>query len=258
MAKITSLIEMKNYVLIQLGYPVINIEISDNQLEQAIEDTIQDVQRYLFDEATYRDYFLFQTSAGIQDYHVSAVRDYRTGASLNNVVAVWDFSVSFGADGINTLFSPQHILLYNQYVNQGSYPGGPNQGGCGLVLAGYESAMQYLEMINEKFGKMYTVDYIPGQEILRVTPTPNQALIGVLIIWRAEAAQNLYNHPFVKKIAVARAGQRWCRNLSKYNGSLPDGLTINVEGYLSDYKEQEEKYIDRLYDESSPPDFFVA
>lgn len=258
MARITTLTEMKNYVLVKLGYPVINIEISDDQLETEIEDTIMDVQRYLYDEGTYRDYFLLQTSAGVQDYPVSAVRDYSTSATLDNVQHVWDFSVSFGADGINTLFSPSHILLYNQYVNQGNYPGGPNAGGCGLILSNFQTAMQYLDMINEMFGKMYTVDYIPGQDILRITPTPDQAVIGVLTLWRAEAAQNLYNHPIVKKIAVARAGQRWCRNLLKYGGSLPDGLTINVDGYLSDYKEQEEKWMERLYEESHPPDFFVA
>jgi len=258
MAKITTLTGMKNYVLTKLGYPVINIEISDSQLEQAIEDTIQDVQRYLYDEGTYRDYFMLQTSAGVQDYAVSAIRDASTSATLDNVQHVWDWSISFGLDGINTLFSPAHILLYNQYVEQGSYPGGPGAGGCGLVLSNYQSAMQYLDMINEMFGKMYSVDYIPGQDILRITPTPDQVLIGVLILWRAESAQNLYNHPMVKKIAEARAGIRWCRNLLKYGGTMPDGLNINVDGYLSDYKEQEEKWLDRLYDESHPGDFIVA
>lgn len=257
MARIETLTQMKNYVLTKLGYPVINIEISDAQLEQEIEDTIQDVQRYLYDEGTYRDYFLLQTSAGVQDYAVSAVRDYTTSATLDNVQHVWDFSVSFGMDGINTLFSPAHILLYNQYVEQGSYPGGPGAGGCGLVLANYYTAMQYLDLINEMFGKMYSVDYIPGQQIIRITPTPSEALIGVLILWRAEAAQNLYNNPLVKKIAVARAGMRWCRNLLKYGGQLPDGLTINVDAYLQDYKADEEKWLDRLYDESHPPDFIV-
>jgi len=258
MAKITTLTGMKDYVLVQLGFPVINIEISDDQLENAIMDTIQDTNRYLYDEGTYRDYFLLQTSAGVGDYPVSAVRDYSTGATLDNVQFAWDFSVSFGADGINTLFSPAHILLYNQYVNQGSYPGGPGQGGCGLILAGYQSAMMYLDQINEMFGKMYSVDYIPGQEVLRITPTPDAAVIGVLTLWRSESAQNLYNHPIVKKIAVARAGIRWCRNLMKYGGTLPDGLTINVDGYLSDYKEQEEKWMERLWEESHPPDFIVA
>ena len=257
MAKIVDLNGMKSYVLRQLGYPVINIEIADDQLEQAIEDTVQDFQRYNYDEGTFRDYFMFQTSAGVQDYPVSAVRDATTSATLDNVQAVWDFNVSFGMDGINTLFSPAHILLYNQYVEQGSYPGGPGSTG-GLVLSNYQTAMMYLEEINNMFGKMYTVDYLPGRDVLRVTPTPNEILIGVLIIFRKEYAYNLYNNPLVKKLAVARAGIRWGRNLNKYGGQMPDGLTINSSEIISEYKEEQDKWLERMWEESHTPDFFIA
>lgn len=260
MAKITNLTEMKNYILTQLGFPVINIEISNEQLEQAINDTIMDFQRYNYDEGSYRDYFIFQASAGVQDYPVSSVRDYSTSAQLDNVEFIWDFSISFGADGINTLFSPTHVLLYDQYVNQGAYPGGPGSIGSsfGLTLASYSTAMVYLDMINEMFGKMYSVDYLPGREVIRITPTPSQDLVGVLILWRKEYTHYLYNNPLVKKLAVARAGIRWCRNTLKFAGTMPDGLTNNLETYLSDYKAEEEKWLERMWDESEPPDFIVA
>ena len=258
MAKITNLTEMKNYILTQLGFPVINIEISDTQLEQAIYDTCQDFQRYNYDEGSFRDYFLFQTSAGQMDYPISACRDYATSAVLENVQHAWELSIAFGADGINTLFSPTHILLYDQYVNQGGYPGGPGSiGGTGLTLTNYSTAMVYLDMINEMFGKMYQVDYLPGREVIRITPTPTEALVGVLIFWKREYAENLYNNPLVKKVSVARAGMRWGRNLSKYGGTLPDGLTINADAIISEYKEMEEKWLERFWDESEPPDFQV-
>lgn len=257
--KITNLTEMKNYVLIQLGWPVINIELSNDQLEQAIIDTTVDFQRYNYDEGSFRDYFLFQTSAGQMDYPVSSCLEYGTSATLENVQHTWELSIAFGADGINTLFSPAHILLYDQYVNQGGYPGGPGSvGGTGLTLTNYSTAMVYLDMINEMFGKMYQVDYLPGREVIRITPTPSEAVVGVLIFWRREYAENLYNNPLVKKVAVARAGIRWGRNLSKYGGTMPDGLTINAQDIIAEYKEMEEKFFDRFYDESHPPDFIVA
>lgn len=258
MAKINNLTEMKNYILTQLGYPVINIELSDTQIEQAIYDTVQDFCRYNYDEGTYRDYFILQCVPGQTDYPISSTRDFLTSATLDNVEFLWDFSVSFGFDGINTLFSPAHVLLYDQYVNQGAYPGGPGTGGGGLLLANYYTAMQYLDVINEMFGKMYNADYLPGREVIRITPTPDTAVIGVLTVWRREQSNYLYNNPLVKKLVVARAGIRWCRNLLKYGGTLPDGLTINVEGYLSDYKEQEEMWLERMWSESEPPDFLVA
>jgi len=256
---ITSLTDMKNYVLRKLGYPVNNIEISDEQLEDAIHDSVQDIQRYLYDEGSYLDYFLFQTTSGVSEYPLSAgIYDYTTSARLENVQQVWDFSVAFGMDGINTMFSPTHILLYNQYVEQGSYPGGPAYGSPNsLVLTDYQSSMMYLDMVEEMFGKGYTVNYIPATDTLRVTPTPNQALVGVLIFYRKAYATQLYNNPLLKKLAVARAGIRWSRNLSKYEGALPDGLTVNGRAMLEDYKEEEKEVLQRIEEESEPPDFQV-
>lgn len=258
MAKITTLTEFKNYILVELGFPVVNIEITAQQLEQIIENTIADFQRYNYGEGTYEDYVIFQTSANVQDYYVSAVTDYKTGAQLDNVEHVFDFSVSFGMDGINTLFSPAHILLYNQYVEQGSYPGGPTFGNGGLMLANYQISMMYLDMINEQFGKYYRIAYLPGREILRVTPTPDSALLGVITLWRREAAENLYNNILVKKLAVARAKKRWGWNLNKYSGSMPDGLTINARELIDEGKEEEEKYLQTIQDESETPLFIVA
>jgi hypothetical protein len=261
MAKITNLAEMKSYVLRQLGYPVINIELSNDQLEDAISDVVQDFQRYNYDEGSFREYFLLQTSAGVSDYAVSAIQDYETSATIENVQDVVDFTIGFGNDatGINTLFSPSHVLLYEQYVNQGGYPGGPFAGGgYGMVLAGWQSSMIYLDMINEMFGKMYTADYIPGREVIRIVPTPQSTMVGVLQYYRREYSQYLYNHPLVKKVSVARAGIRWGRNLSKYGGQLPDGLTIEAQSIIQEYKEEYDKWIERFWEESQPPDFIVA
>jgi len=256
--KITDLTQMKNYVLSQLGWPVINIEVSNDQLEQTIIDVIVDFNRYNYDEGSYRDYFLFQTSAGQMDYPISSCREYGTSATLENVQHAWELSIAFGADGINTLFSPTHILLYDQYVNQGGYPGGPGSiGGTGLTLTNYSTAMVYLDMINEMFGKMYQVDYLPGREVIRITPIPSEALVGVLIFWKRERAEYLYNNPLIKKVSVARTGIRWARNLMKYGGTMPDGLTINASEMLSEYKEMDEKWTERFWDESEPPDFQV-
>ena len=69
--------------------------------------------------------------------------------------------------------------------------------------------------------------------------------------------QNIYNNPLVKKLAVARAGIRWIRNISKFTGTMPDGLAVN-ESRLTEYKEEEEKWLERIWEESETPDFLVA
>lgn len=258
MATINTLEEMKQYVLRKLGMPVINVEMSDDQLEDAIGDSIQDFQRYNHDEGTYRDYIVFTTTSGVGEYPLSSTTDIN-GNAISDIQSIYDFTVSFGVDGINTLFSPAHVLLHQQYVEQGGYPGGPAYGSPnGLILTNYQTAMMYLEQINQMFGKYYTADYIPGRDIIRISPTPSTAVTGVLQVFKKQAAIAIYNNILFKKLAVARAGVRWGRNLNKTGGQLPGGLTINSQEIISQYKEEEEDILQRLFDESEPPDFFVA
>jgi hypothetical protein len=261
MAEITNLTQMRNYVLRKLGFPVNNVEISTEQLDDAIWDTVQDFRRYNYEDGTFLDYVIFNTNAGQSEYATSAISGtdgvpIATGTE-EGIEAIYNFEVSFGMDGINTLFSPTHMLLYNQYVNQGGYPGGPGSTG-GFVLADYQIAMMYLDMISEMFGKHYRAKYIPGKRVVQVIPTPDQPLTAVLQIYRHGYASHLYNNPLVKKLAVARAKVRWGGNLNKYGGSMPDGLTINADAILSEGLAEEEKWFERMSEESAPPDFYIA
>lgn len=253
--------DMRVYILRQLGYPVINIEVSDDQLMDIVYDTVQEVQRYLIDEGAYRDYIIFTTSANVANYPVANMVD-GTGNSLSalDLAGIYDFTVSFGMDGINTLFSPTHILLYNQYVEQGSYPGGPSTGSTGgLVLADYQIAMMYLDSINEMFGKYYVASWNDGLKSIYISPTPNMALTGVLNVYRKQMAINIYNNPLFKKLVVAKVKMMWGSNLKKYSLTMPDGMSINGSEIYQEGKEDWDKWFERLYDESQAGgEFWVA
>jgi len=251
--------QMVDYIKIVCGAPVINLEITDDQIKQQIWDSVQDFQRYNYAEGTYQDYIVFTASAGVGEYPMSAISgsDHKP---IDNVEAIWDFEVSFGLDGINTLFSPQHILLYDQWVNKGEYPGGP--GGVttntGLTLASYQIAMMYLEEIKAMFGKWYHAYFLSGRKKIKIVPTPVDCITGILVLYRREYARYLYNHPLVKKLAVARVKIQWGRHLSKYPATLPDGITINGEAFVAEGKEEEQRAMDNIRMESQPIDFFVA
>jgi hypothetical protein len=259
MAEITNVVQLKNYIKTVLGYPTINIEVDDVIIEQVIEDTVQDFHRYNYTEASYLDWFIFITSGGVSEYPLSGIKKTGTNEVVDDIEAVYDFSVSFGYDGINTLFSPTHILLYNQWVEQGGYPGGPsyNTSTPGMVLADWQIAQNYMSMVNEMVGKMYTFTLLPNKRI-RVMPTPNETSLGVLGVYRRVDAMYLYNHPIIKKLCVARTKKVWGSILSKFSGSLPDGLTINGEAIHSEGVAEEEKWLEEMRLESQPNDFFMA
>lgn len=256
---ITTEDQMVDYIKLNLGAPVINIECTDDQIKQRIHDSIQDFQRYNYEDGSYQDYIVFTASAGVSEYPISAISgsDHRP---VDNIEAVWDFEVSFGMDGINTLFSPQHILLYDQWVNKGEYPGGP--GGVttntGMTLASYQTAMMYLEDIKSMFGKWYRAKLLSGRKKIQIIPTPAENITGILIVYRREYSRYLYNHPLVKKLAVARTKIQWGSHLRKYPAQLPDGISIAGPEILQEGKEEQAEALDAIYGESSKCDFFVA
>lgn len=260
MARIQTLEQFRDYVKLMCGMPVIQLEVDDMQIDQIIEDSIDIMCRYLYEEATYLDYAVVTLSAGVQEIPTSAVFDSRAGRYLTNVHDVYDFNVSFGLDGINTMFSPTNILLYDQYVNKGNYPGGPGGGyDTGMTMTNYHIAMGYLKEIQNTFSKRYTINYLPASDIFQVIPTPAQDLVGVLSFYRRETTENLYNHILMKQLVVAKTKKIWGGlNIGKYAATLPDGTTINYRDIYEQGKEEEEKILDRIDNEGAPCDFFIA
>lgn len=246
MAEITTLTQMKNYVLRKLGSPVINIEIASVQLEQCIEDGVQIINRYMYGESIYRDYLTFSATSGTDEYSLSG----------NNVTEVFEFVHNTTTNGINTLFSPMNTLLYSDWVVKGNYPGA---GSSNLSMTNYNISMNYLEEINRMFGREYSVDYRPLSQTLKITPTPIEDLVGIILVYRKSEAVQVYNHPFCKKLCVALAKQQWGMNSSKYSGvQLPGGGSINSERLIDEGKQEEEQILEKIRNESEPIDFFIA
>jgi hypothetical protein len=252
MSKISTLQQFRSYILTKLGSPVINVEIDQStQLNQVIEDSVQDFCRYNYGDASYLDYYIFSAMSGVSEYSMSS----------ENIEGVFDMSLSLGIDGINTLFSPSNSLLYSDFVRQGSIFSDSGGFGAspGLILTTYTTAMEYLEQIRQTFGKMYTVRWLSGREKFLITPTPTDDLIGVIYLYRRETAENLYNHPLLKKLCVARAKIQWGTNLKKYNVELPEGsVTINGSDIYQEGIDQEKEVLDQIKSESEPIDIIMG
>jgi hypothetical protein len=253
MAKITNIVQMRDYIKTRLGWPVINVEVADIQFDQIIEDSAQDFNFLNYGEAAQIDYMLFSTSANVAEYSFSG----------QNIAEIYDISISLPQDGINTMFTPTHMLLYEQFMTQGgSMPGANNRMGgqsdSGIVLGGYDIAMMYLKEIKQHFGKMYSVRWNPNTESLRIFPTPTEAGTGLLYMYRKEWPENLYNHPLMKKLCVARGKMQWGIHLKKYNVTLPDGMGITGTEMYSDGMAEEEKILDDIRLMSAPVDFFIG
>ena len=126
------------------------------------------------------------------------------------------------------------------------------------MLTDYQIGMTYLQEISNMFGRKYNVDWRPNREVLKITPTPNSVMTGVLIIYRKETAEKLYNNILVKELAVARSMVLWGRILGKKNIPLPGGGTINGVEIKNEGYTLEKEIMERVKGEGSPIDFFIG
>lgn len=249
MAKITNLAGMKTYVLQELGSPVITVEIADVQLEQIIEDSVQLYQKYHTGEGNFQAVLAIYLSAGTSAYNVSG----------QNIMGVSESMPYNTQNGINTMFTSTHSILWQDWVLYGNYPGGNSNisQGQGMALAGYEVAMQYLEDVNEMFGDLFWAEYNVARETIQFFPTPNTNGWCLLTVHLKNDPEKLYNDDIVKRLCVAKAMILWGRQLRKYTMTLPSGATINGAEILQDGKEELEKLMEQMVAESEWPQIYI-
>lgn len=239
MAQLNSAADFKQWILTELGSPVITVELADAQLQQALDEAVLDFNRYNYGEGNYRDFLLLELSAGISSYDLS-------GTGVNDVV---DMIMSVGGQGnINMLFTPANMILSPMdFVKLSNF-----------MIVDWHIAMMKLAEINEYFTVKYVGKYNTGSQQLKVIPTPTERSRVMMEIYKKETAANLYNNQLVKRLALAKAMMIWGRILRKYTITLPGGGTLSGPEVLADGKEMYEEVMGLVKGEGEPPIFIVA
>jgi hypothetical protein len=252
MGLITNEAEFISYVRRMLGNPVINVEVADVNISDCIYDSIQQFQRYNIGEGSVRDVLAISLSANVSAYDLSGM----------DIDAVLDIQLTNQIYNINTLFSPTHMLLYNQFQN-GAMTGATvnggvaNLGGSG-VLGNYMIQMMYLSEIQEMFQRKYVCDFDTGSQRLKIRPTPNQDDVGVLMVFKKESAINLYNHPLVKQLVIAKVKKIWGNTLGKYSISLPGQGNLTGSDIRQQGIDEEKEALENMRLEGDSPIMMVG
>ncbi len=217
MATVTSREQLKDYCLRQLGAPVIEINVDDDQVEDRIDDAFQFYREYHFD-AVEKVYLKHQMTANnISDQYIE-ISDAVVG-----VERVFPFMNK--STGTNIFDIKYQILINDLYTLMST------------DLIYYTSVRQELELINQ---------LLVGQKPIRFNRHMNRLHIdmdwaadvvpGTYVIvecWRIldpDVFTNVYNDMFLKRYATAQIKKQWGNNLKKFAGvQLPGGVTLNGE-----------------------------
>jgi hypothetical protein len=217
MASVTSREQLKDYCLRQLGAPVIEINVDDDQVEDRIDDAFQFFREYHFDavEKLYLKHEITANNISNQYIEIS-----------NAVVGVERvFPFMNKSTGTNIFDIKYQILINDLYTLMST------------DLIYYTAVRQELELINQ---------LLVGQKPIRFNRHMNRLHIdmdwvadvvpGTYIIvecWRIldpDVYTDVYNDMFLKRYATAQIKKQWGNNLKKFAGvQLPGGVTLNGE-----------------------------
>lgn len=245
-----NLAELKNYILRQLGAPMICVELSDEQLYDVIGQCIRYWWKYA-DNGTKEDYLAFKLIPGITHYKICQELE----AIVNLECQSW-----FGS--INELFTPAHNLMYDEMMTMGGMRfnstcwGGASYGD---VLGHWTSCLTWLEEAKNEFSTIYqVVNYEPATHELVIEPTPKTPQLVLMKVFKRSRVLSIIQDPLFRKYVVACAGKLWADLLRKYTITISGGGNVNADSKYSSYAEEVTNLEERIYKENPSYEILVG
>ena len=257
--------EFKDYCLRQLGAPVLEINLDDDQIDDRIDDALQyfherhydgSEKMYLKHQFTDDDVTRFTTQNEVQS---TTAPDAAAWENRKNFLEIPEhvFGIS-RVYGISSSFVRNSLFgLNNQYylMDLFSYTSGTGLAFGGVDMVNYYMVKQHFETIDMiiNTGSLVSYRFNTRSDRLYIDIDPNRVTKDQFLIIDCERALDpseytqVWDDFFLKKYATALLKKQWGQNLIKFNGvQLPGGVSING---MQIYKEAE-KEIDELMEKS--------
>ena len=258
--------ELIDYCKRQLGAPVLEINVADEQIEDIIDDAVQFFQERHFDGVyqSYRKYAITQadidrgqggtTGAGITTTTVDTTVGVTTQFSYTEnsnylpippeVIGVTKI---FHFDGSNTITNNMFSVKYQLFLNDIYYWGATE-------LLSYAMVKTYLEDINFLLTTEKQIRFNKRQDRLYLdidwgsVSVGDYLVIDCFTLLDPSTYTRVWNDSFLKPYATALIKRQWGQNMSKFQGvKLPGGIELNgIEMY-----EQAEKELERIRENMS-------
>tara|TARA_R110000851_G_scaffold43186_2_gene107035 strand:+ start:2954 stop:3799 length:846 start_codon:yes stop_codon:yes gene_type:complete len=275
MAKPTTKQGLIDYCLRQLGAPVLEINVADEQIDDLLDDTIQYFNERHYDgvEKMYLKYKITQddidrgratgtTGVGIVTTTGTSTNISGVGTITSNFYENSNFiQVPDSVIGIekvfkfdtSTLSSGMFSIKYQLFLNDLYYF-------SSVDLLSYAMTKSYLEDIDFLLTTDKQVRFNKRQDRLYLDidwgeKTKDTFL--VLECYRAldpESFSQIYNDSFVKKYLTALLKKQWGQNLIKFQGvKLPGGIELNGRAIFEDGQRELEDIKQKMSSEYELP-----
>tara|TARA_B100002019_G_C21252767_1_gene592123 strand:+ start:1148 stop:1963 length:816 start_codon:yes stop_codon:yes gene_type:complete len=228
-----------DYSLRRLGYPVLEINVDDDQIDDLVDDAIQKYQEFHYDgiERVFLKHKVTETEKDTLKTGITTT----TATSTTGITSVsWDENQNFlqlpdHVLGVNKVFKMDNSTIssglfnikYQLFLNDLYYYGA-------LDLLNYTMTKTYLEDLsriltpdvqlrfNKKNHRLY-LDIDWGE-----FSDDNYIVLDCYRLVNPANAEDVYNDSWLKKYTTALIKRQWGQNLIKFQGvSLPGGVQLN-------------------------------
>lgn len=246
---VTTREQLKQYALRNLGAPLITIDVSDEQLEDRIDEAISFFREYYFDGIEQAFYKHQITAEDITNKYLQ-LPDYIWG-----VTRIYPYPTSSSSSQLN-IFDLQYQLRMNDLRDLTS-----------TSLIYYSQVMSHLALIdnllnkqkqfrfNKLNGKLY-IDQSWGSENL----TEGQFILAdVYSAIDPATSTKLWDDRLFKHYVTALFKQQWGSNIKKYSGiQLPGGAQLDGQSIYEEGKSEVEAIEEDIMGKLAPLNFIMG
>jgi len=225
MPAVTSRATLKDYCLRRLGFPVIEINVDDDQLEDRIDDAIQYWQDYHFDGLQKVYYIKKIDATDVANKYLSLTNVLDSANVPLDIVGVTRiFPVQDSQATIN-MFDLRYQLRLNELYDFTS-----------ASYVNYTLTQQHLRSLELMFSGEVPIRFNRHMKKLFIDWAwgASEAPTGTVVIAECYAAidaveyNRVWNDRWVKEYTTALFKRSWANNIKKFNGlQLPGGVTLN-------------------------------
>ena len=270
MAQPSSRAELKEYCLKQLGKPVLEINVDDDQIDNLIDDAIQYFHERHYDgiERVYLKHRLTPANKNI------AAQSTPVGSATTSPVVVGaGLTSATYVEGVNYLPLPDSIIGVNKVLKINS-----SSVSDGLFNVKYQIFLNdvyyfgAIDLLNYAMVKRYLedLDYLLNPDVQvrfnklnhklyldidwKQIAADHYVIIDCFRIVNPNDAPKLYNDWWLKKYLTALIKKQWGQNMIKFNGvQLPGGIQLNGRQIYDDGVGEIEKLEEQLKKEYELP-----
>lgn len=243
-----------DYCLRRLGFPVIEINVAEEQVDDRIDDALGKFFDYHFDGVE-EDYLIVPISdADVSNGYITL--DEKVFSVISILPIGNDTSMGVGG---GDLFNAQYQFYMNDFYNQSNIIGS----GIDYIY----SMKSYLSTLQLSITSINTFNFNRKTNRLRfneplslIKEKSNNIVLKVYKKLDIQTFNDVWDDEFLKDYATALIKKQWGENLKKFGSmTLPGGITINGEAIYSEAVTEIERLEKKLTaDLQLPLDFYIG